>query len=287
MGQIWLTSLPDVLRNAGLDVGTYQGWEARARSTGGYDAILAVQVHHTASNSSPEGDMSYMWEGSPDRPVGAIYLARDGKVTVGAAGATNTSGKGGPLGTSGGEIPLDAANRYVISIEAANTGTGEPWPEAQQKAYVTMVQALCAAYGLTYDYGDVHAHFEWTTRKIDPAGESHYASGANKWNMDAFRQDVAANGPGIPPSPTGEVDMIAIDHKPNTPEWTALMVTGTHMAWIADGHADGVYRVAGVQRVTVGDEQLTGLIKSSQTTTDAPPTLSGSDRALWDQNRIK
>jgi len=287
VGQIWLTSLPDVLRNAGLVVDTYPGWETRARSTGGYDDILGVQVHHTASNASPASDMAYMWDGSPDRPVGAIYLARDGRVTVGAAGATNTSGKGGPMNTSRGTIPLDAANRYVISIEAANAGTGEPWPIAQQQAYVIMVEALCSAYGLQTVYGDVHAHFEWTSRKIDPAGESNYASGGNKWNMDAFRQDVHDAGPHIPPTPTGEIDMIAIDHKPNTPEWTAFMVTGTHMAHIFDGNADGVYRVAGVTRVTVGDEQLTGLIRSSQTTTDAPTTLSAGDRQLWEQNRIK
>ena len=132
MGQFWLLDLPDVLRAAGLDVDTYPGWEARARSTGGYDNVLAVQCHHTASDTTPANDMAYMWNGSPDRPVGAIYLARDGKVTVGAAGATNTSGKGGPLNTSSGTIPLDAANRYVISIEAANNGTGQQWPVVQQ-----------------------------------------------------------------------------------------------------------------------------------------------------------
>ena len=188
MGGIWLLDMPDVLSRAGLVVDTYSGWEARARSTGGYDDVLAVQCHHTASSTTPANDMDYMWRGSPDKPVGAIYLARDGKVTVGAAGATNTSGKGGPLRTSKGNIPLDAANRYVISIEAANNGTGEQWPQAQIDAYLKMVNALCAHYGLLVQPGDVNAHFEWTSRKIDPAGASPYASGGAKdrWNMDSL-----------------------------------------------------------------------------------------------------
>jgi hypothetical protein len=188
VGKYWLTSLPQVLRDAGLVVDTYAGWEVRARSTGGYDGVFAVQVHHTASQTSPQSDMDYMWNGSPDRPVGAIYLARDGRVTVGAAGATNTSGKGGPRQTAHGTIPLDSANKYVISIEAANNGVGEVWPAAQQDAYIKLCSALQRAYGLSV--GDTHAHFEWTDRKIDPAGNSRYAAGGNKWNMDAFRGDI-------------------------------------------------------------------------------------------------
>lgn len=202
MGAVWLWDLPNVLSAAGLNVATYPGWEARARSTGGYDKLLAVQVHHTASNTSPGNDMSYIWDGSPDRPIGAIYLARDGRLTVGAAGATNTSGKGGPLATSGGTIPLDAANRYVVSIEAANNGVGETWSATQLDAYRRAVAAIVHAYALV-PAEDIHAHFEWTSRKIDPAGPSPYASGSASWNMDEFRNDVirlVPNPPGFPPS---------------------------------------------------------------------------------------
>lgn len=198
MGNFWLWNLPDVLKAAGLQVDTYPGWETRARSTGGYDKVLGVQVHHTASNTTQTNDMNYMWHNAADRPIGAIYLARDGRVTVGAAGATNTSGKGGPRQTSLGTIPLDAANRYVISIEAANAGNGEQWPQAQIDAYVKMCKALHQAYGLSV--GDVHSHWEWTSRKVDPAGNSPYATGSNKWNMDKFRGDVWASG-GTPPTP--------------------------------------------------------------------------------------
>jgi len=190
-GSIWLHDLPDVLAGAGLDVDVYPGWELRSRSSGGYDALFAVQVHHTASNADPADDMAWMWDSSPDAPIGAVHLARSGRFTVGAAGATNTSGKGGPLATSRGTIPLDSANRYVLSIEAANTGTGEAWPDVQIDAYRRGVRAMCDAYGTRPDHhGNVHAHWEWTSRKIDPAGASPYATGGASWDMDAFRSDV-------------------------------------------------------------------------------------------------
>lgn len=212
MGSVWLGSLPDVLRNAGLNVATWPGWETRSRSSGGYDSILGIQVHHTASSGIyPQSEMAYMWDNAQYRPIGAIYLAPDGKVTVGAAGATNTSGRGGPMSTSRGTVPLNAGNRYLIAIEAANRGDGTPWPRAQQDAYVTMCAALAKAYlgGILLQPGDCNAHFEWTSRKIDPAGQSDYASGGNKWNMTKFRADVVeAMTPTKPPTgptypPTG------------------------------------------------------------------------------------
>lgn len=197
MGAIWLLSMPQVLRDAGLTVDVYPGWQTRSRSSGGYDAIHGIQVHHTASNTKPENDMGYMWNNAPARPIGAIYLARDGRVTVGAAGATNTSGRGGPLGP----IPLDQANKYVISIEAANLGNGEVWPEVQQAAYLKLVNALVLAYGLDFTVPGVHAHHEWTTRKVDPAGPSRWAFGANKWDMNGFRFDAKSITKPIPLPP--------------------------------------------------------------------------------------
>lgn len=201
MGSVWLGSLPAVLRNAGLEVDVFPGWETRSRVTGGYDEVRAIQAHHTASNTTPVNDMAYMWRNAPDRPIGACYLSRDGRWTVGAAGATNTSGRGGPLTTSRGTIPADSANRFVLSIEAANRGDGEVWSDVQLASYVAGVSALALAYlgqGLG-EPGDVHGHHEWTARKIDPAGQSWYASGRNKWDMRRFRDDVAIAGQPLPP----------------------------------------------------------------------------------------
>ena len=208
MGAVWLHDLPDVCRNAGLVTHTYPGWETRSRGSGGYNAVYAIGAHHTASDTSPESDMNYMWGShNPNEPVGAIYLARSGEVTIGCAGATNTQGKGVAWTNSKGQrTPDDDANRYWISIEAANAGTGQAWPTVQQDAYVTLCAALCDAYGLS-DY-DVRSHFEWSPgRKIDPAGNSRYATGGNLWNMDQFRADVrAAMGGGTVPPPTNPGD---------------------------------------------------------------------------------
>jgi len=206
MGSVWLHDLPDVLAGAGLAVDVWPGWETRARSSGGYDAVRAVFAHHTASSSTPAADMSYMWNdnGTADQPIGAIYLARDGRLTVGAAGATNTQGKGGPWDLSTGTIPIDKGNAYGVALEAANAGTGEAWPAAQTSAYVTACRALCDAYGLDPSR-DVLSHFEWCApscpgRKIDPAGPSPYATGGT-WDMSAFRRDVAAGAPPNPEDP--------------------------------------------------------------------------------------
>jgi N-acetylmuramoyl-L-alanine amidase len=203
VGSVWLYDLPDVIDAAGLEVSTWDGWETRSRSSGGYDGLWAICTHHTASDASPTSDMNWMWSNpaNDDGPVGAIYLARSGAVTVGAAGATNCQGKGGPWSTSRGTIPVDSGNRYALAIEAANRGDGEPWPSAQTDAYVELVAALVEWYGL--EYGDVMSHWEWvappptTGRKIDPAGNSPWATGAASWNMDAFRATVA----GAPPPP--------------------------------------------------------------------------------------
>jgi len=206
MGAIWLFDLPDVLADAGLAVDVWPGWEIRARSSGGYDAVRAVFAHHTASKTSPASDMSYMWDStSGDQPIGALYLARDGRITVGAAGATNTQGKGGPWTLSTGTIPKDQGNSYGIAIEAANGGTGEPWPAAQTDAYIVACRALCHAYGLD-PARDVLAHWEWVEpscpgRKVDPVGPSPWAAGAQSWNMDAFRADVTGGEPPDPGTP--------------------------------------------------------------------------------------
>lgn len=197
MGAIWLHDLPAVCRAAGLRVRTWPGWELRSRSSGGYDAVLAVGAHHTASSPSmtTDGSCRHMWETSATRPVGAIYLARDAEVVIGAAGATNTQGKGGPYRVSKGTIPLDAGNRYTIAIEAANNGVGEVWPKAQLDAYVTLCAALCKAYDLD-PLRDVIAHFEWAPdRKIDPAGPpTPFAVATDRylrWSMTDFRSAVA------------------------------------------------------------------------------------------------
>lgn len=281
----YLTDLADVLRAAGLTVVEVDGWKTRARSSGGYvnDRPTHLMVHHTASPRRTDGqrDVDYICYGSPVKPVANIYTDRQGVVWVCAAGATNTNGKGGPLDG----VPADSMNLYAIANEIANDGVGEPYPAAQQQSVLTSSAAICRRYGI--GVGHVRAHFEWApTRKIDPSGPSMWAA-SGKWDMDEFREDVAAtiNKPTTPPA-SDEVDMIAIDYRPGTPEWTALTYTGTHLAHVVNGHADQVVRAAGVQRVEVSDVQLDGLIQSAQTTTNCPPAWVGTPRgAAWTASR--
>jgi hypothetical protein len=199
MGGIWLHDLPQVF--AGLPVTWYPGWETRSRSSGGYDGLYGIAVHHTASSTTTDRDTRYQWVTCPERPVGAMLLGRAGEIFVGAAGATNCQGVGGPRNTSKGTIPANRGNQYAFAIEAANNGVGEPWPDIQQDNYIAVVQRLCNAYG--FIASDVFGHREWTTRKIDPAGPSRWGTvNVNQsWNMDLFRNDVAGAPPVITPPP--------------------------------------------------------------------------------------
>lgn len=212
MGNLWTPDLDDWLRDAGLEVHEYDGWRTRSRSSGGYDDIHAIGLHHDASaiGRGWERAAHAHFRDHEFAPVGALALNRDGSWTVGAAGATNTQGKGGPYRCSRATTPLDSANRYWISIEAGNNGLGEPWPTHQQDSYLRGVAAIVrglAEQG-AYDaaarsYRRIRldplvdggiAHFEWTTRKIDPAGPSRWANTADRyqrWQMAAWRRDVA------------------------------------------------------------------------------------------------
>ena len=214
MGKYWLHDIAIALQ--GLPVMYYDGWETRSRSTGGFDAILGVCIHHIASNASPNNDMAYMWKNCPDGPVGNFYLGRDGVIWVGAAGAANTQGKGGPLNCSGGTVPLDAGNKFMIAVEAANNGVGEPWPDVQTDTYVRMTRQLNAHYHLDTDR-DTHSHYSYTLpscpgRKIDPAGPSPFGSinPSGTWNVEMFRAAVTSGY--LPdPVPTSGDDMLYLN----------------------------------------------------------------------------
>ena len=212
-GQIWLLDLPEACRAGGLDVVLYDGWETRSRSSGGYDDLLGVGYHHDASNAnSDEGSSDdYGWLYADDRPIGAMRLHRDGQLVIGAAGATNTMGKGGPLVCSRGNVPQDRGNQTLIAIEAANNGVGEPWPAVQVDAYVALVGALCWWYDLD-PQTDVYSHWQYCApscpgRKIDPAGPTPSrpaiggTSGAATWSTPGFRDAVDAWPPPDTPNP--------------------------------------------------------------------------------------
>lgn len=270
MGNLWIPDAADWLRAAGLEVVEYPGWLTRSRSSGGFDDILAIGLHHDASAIGRSGQRAAdaHWRDHEFRPVGNFSLDRDGVWWVGAAGASNTQGKGGPYRCSRGTIPLDQGNRYTIAIEAANNGVGEPWPADQQDSYVRGVAALIV--GLrdqgAYDAAarrhrpilldplvDDIAHFEWApTRKIDPAGPSRWADMGDRymrWQMDEFRTDaaeqVAALSHPTDPDPEEDDDMVEYIRTPPTGSpkgWPFFYVRGAAIRY-ADG-ADVAYAKA-------------------------------------------
>jgi N-acetylmuramoyl-L-alanine amidase len=207
----FLTDLADICRGAGLDVVEVDGWQTRARSSGGYadGRPWCVMWHHTASQTSPANDVSYIVSGSPDAPLANLYLARDGTVYVCAAGATNTNGKGGPLPVSRGTVPADSMNTYAVGIEAANNGTGEFWPQAQIDAYFTLSNALTDGYGLAAD--DVASHNAWAPdRKIDPATANAVQgpwqpgsiNSSGTWSVEDLRGECRRRSSTTPTPPT-------------------------------------------------------------------------------------
>jgi len=202
LGATYLLSLADWCREAvgAENVIEEPGWQTRGRGSGGYTPAAGpthIGIHHTAGKTSPDNDKRYMWYNADAKPIGAVLLDRDGKIHVGCAGATNTQGKGKSLTNSRGVVvPENKQNEYVFSIEGANAGTGEAWPQVQQDAYVNLCAVLCIKLGLSA--GDCIGHFESAPgRKADPAGPSQWEDGtglsAGKtrvWNMDAFRGSV-------------------------------------------------------------------------------------------------
>lgn len=211
MGNLWIPDAADWLRDAGLDVVEYPGWLTRSRSSGGFDDILAIGAHHSASavGRTDQRAADAHWRDHAFRPVGNFTLGRSAAWWVGAAGASNTQGLGGPFVGSRGTIPANRGNAHTIAIEAENNGVGEPWSSDMQDAYVLGIAALIrglAEQG-AYDAGrrrhvpivldplvDVLAHFEWTSRKIDPAGPARWANTTDRyrrWLMPAFRDDVS------------------------------------------------------------------------------------------------
>lgn len=201
MSRIWLHDTPNFFKKFGINYKLYPGWELRSRRSGGYEKIMAIGLHHTASSGSGAGQMAFMWQNSSVSPIGNIFIDTDGTVWLGAAGAANTQGQGGPVSTSKGLIPKNQGNLYFIAIEGSNNGVGQIWTEKQMDSYVKTCAALCNQFNLD-PMKDIFSHWEWVLpnqpgRKIDPAGptpsmpEIGGTSGRNRWNDEAFRVRVA------------------------------------------------------------------------------------------------
>jgi N-acetylmuramoyl-L-alanine amidase len=218
MGDRYLMDLADVCRRTGYPVIEVDGWQMRARGSGGYAPGQPTHqmIHHTASGPGSDGwpDVNYCTFGDDDAPLCNLYLARDGTIFVCAGGATNTNGSGSdPCGI----VADDSMNSSAIGIEAGNDGQGETWPDDQLVAYQRLCAVLCDGYGIAVEC--IHAHWEWAPdRKVDPAGPPRATDHGLSWDMDAFRTDVTNTTPTPIPPPLEEDDEMAFLVLANT-DW--------------------------------------------------------------------
>ena len=208
---IFLTDLANWLRNAGLNVKEYSGWQTRARDSGGYESYpLCVMWHHTASPKSWDGqkDADYCAIGDSDAPLANLYVDRTGTVWVLAAGATNTNGKGNSITFSRGTVPTDCMNTRAVGVEMGNDGVGEQWPEVQINAMFVVSNTVNSKLGNQPD--DISTHqFYAPTRKIDPATTNvagpwkpTSCNSSGSWDRDSVQAECRKRiGTLLPPSP--------------------------------------------------------------------------------------
>jgi hypothetical protein len=162
-----LTTLPDILRHAGIPVIEEPGWAARGHGPMS-GTPKTIVCHHTGGLK----DLRVIIDGRPGLagPLAHIWLARTGVWHVVAAGKCWHAG-----------VVRDPsyANEWAVGIEAEATGV-DPWPIVQYQSYAKGCAALVKAYRLTPD--DVLGHKEVCApvgRKNDP-----------NFSMPTFRQVV-------------------------------------------------------------------------------------------------
>ncbi len=172
--------LPQVLRDAGLEVLEHPGWQTRGH--GDVGKVQGVLCHHTCGPLHGDlPDVSVLVDGRPDLggPLCNLGLGRSGKFYMIAAGKGWHAGAGAWQGVTDG-------NAHLIGIEAENTGEtkgarADPWPAVQIEAYKRGCAAILRHIGASPIM--VAGHKEYALpkgRKNDP-----------NFDMIAFRKDVA------------------------------------------------------------------------------------------------
>ena len=135
---VWL---PEALRPAVSNLVEYPGW--RQRGHGDFKDIRGVMVHHTGGPASARS----IADGRPDLagPLSQLHIARDGTVTIIAAGVAWHAGSG-----SYPWLPTNMGNWHLIGIECEwpyRGGIGErnaheePWRREQ----ILAIRNTCAA----------------------------------------------------------------------------------------------------------------------------------------------
>ena len=125
----------------------------------------------------------------------------------------------------------------------------------------------------------------WKPGKVTGGGSwLHIETTQADWFNDTpIDERLAPPDPDPDPTPQEDPDMLALDYKEHTPDYTAFCWTGTHLSWVADGFADAVLRRSGTVRQAVDRTELLGIIRSSTKTSTAPPVVvADADlKAAW------
>lgn len=164
-----LSSLAKALAGSGLNVVETNGWSTRGVRGRDMAGIKGVLWHHTATNrarfnksNAPTLGLCTNGRTGLSGPLCHIVLGRDGTCYLVAAGAANHAGRGAYPG-----IPRNSGNSYLIGIEMESSGIAPwDWTQAQLDAAPLLGAALQKYYNISTQIG----HYEWTSRKIDPAG---------------------------------------------------------------------------------------------------------------------
>jgi hypothetical protein len=214
----------DIASDAGLVVkvtDTNAGWERRARSSGGFSAApLGVMWHHAASsnNTSDEACVNYQVRGNPDNPVGNMTLGRNGDLWPIAGGASNCSGKGGPMTFSRGVCSQDNGNCQLVNVEVNNDGVGGSWSVQCIDAYFALSNAVNQYLGNLPTDITTHALGKgngYTDRKIDCATAAavegpwrpRSVNSSGTWDLDDMRAECVARATYQPEDDVTEDDI--------------------------------------------------------------------------------
>ena len=252
------TWLPEALRAEGLDVTEFPGWRQRGHGT--FKDIRGVMVHHTGSDRASAASIA---EGRPDLagPLSQVHIARDGTVTVVAAGVAWHAGVGMyPW------VPANMGNWHLIGIECANSGTSPSaphrrnWPDAQYFALVRCCAAINRRLG--QNAARTIGHKEYAGRaqgKWDPGGI----------DMDLLRRDIAeqlsadvgAVPTPRPPVPVGEYADILLYRGSRGTQVAELQrrLKAAYAAYAGDLVVDGVFGVETERAVREFQRRFGGL----------------------------
>lgn len=209
----YLTQLADVARRTGHPVVEVPGWKTRGH--GPQPAVAGVVCHHTAGWN----DMHVVRDGRPglDGPLSHIWLRRDGRIYVIAAGrcwhnAPSTS----PFHDNGS----------ALGIEAENDGRAA-WPAVQLDAYRRLCVELCREFGMAASR--VKGHKEVNTAKPDP----------HSIDMNDFRAEVARlmNGDDVSADDVWALEIPVPFGKADNPAWQAKSIIVNTAKWVRDINA--------------------------------------------------